>query len=795
MNAPTLFDRSGADLQPREQTSEFNVGEWMHVLRRRWLLLALACAIGLAAASVHYAMTPKLYVSTAVLQIERRSLTPLVGSQTPWLEDWWNMEYYPTQYKLLESRGLAERVVRNLRLTEDPFFNPGGKPLANIAATEVIEAGEAAAPTAGADLAALGGLADRLRNGLTVEPIRTTQLVTLTYRSTNPEFAARAVNGFADAFIDWGIENRSTTAGNASHFLSSQIDTLKKEIQDKETQLQDVSRTSSIVELDSGSNVTMQRLEALNKSYSDALRNRIEREARYRELLSAPMEAIAESQSDGLVTELKRKQLDLERDYEIGLKTYKKDFPKMLELQTGIEKGRQHLAGVVEEMVDKARKAAYAEFQTALRQERALEQEMRGLKTEVLDESSASAEYRNLSLEADTRRNLLDEVLKAQSETEVTARLQGTRESNVRIVDRALTPGGPASPNLKQDLSSGLLVGLLIGLGIVLLLEYLDRSVKSAEQVERLLGLPALAVIPDISDTGSSYGGYRAYGGYGGYGSSGSRSAGAAGSGAKDSGAKDSEGKGSRRWLDKARKPDSPGRIELVPHEGPRLAVSEAYRSLRTALLLSTAHELRVVAVTSAVASEGKSATATNLAVVMAQLGRRVLLVDADLRKPRLHEVMQVSNRAGLVSFLTGGADFESVVRGTTVQNLSVIPSGPIPPNPSELLASDRMRDLVKLARSRFDFVVIDTPPILPVTDAALVGTLVDGVTLCLRAGKVTRDEARSCLDRLNLSGIKVLGVVLNRHKASQGGYSGRRYQMYETYGSAASEPKADSAA
>lgn len=773
MSAPTLFDRTESELQPREQHTELNIGEWLHVLRRRWMLLAAACVIGLGAAAVHYAMTPSLYVATAVLQIERRSLTPLVGSQTPWLEDWWNMEYYPTQYKLLESRGLAERVVRNLSLNQDPFFNPGGKPLAIQS-----QAGQPPTPEAvEADLTVLGGLANQLRGGLTVEPVRNTQLVNLTYRSTNPEFAAKAVNGFADAFIDWGIENRSTTAGNASSFLSSQIDTLKKEIQDKESQLQHVSRTSNIVELDSGSNVTMQRLEALNKSYSDALRNRIEREARYRELMTAPKEAIAESQSDGLVTDLKRKQLEMERDYEIGLKTYKKDFPKMVELQAAIEKGRQHLAGVVEDMVDKARKTAYAEFQTALREEKALEQEMRGLKSEVLDESSASVEYRNLSLESQTRRNLLDEVLKAQSETEVTARLQGTRESNVRIVDRALVPGGPASPNLKQDLSSGLLVGLLAGLGLVLLLEYLDRTVKTAEQIERLLGLPALAVIPDITDNGSSYGGYRALYGYGG--------GKAAGEG---------KGKGSRRWLEK-KKTDAPGRIELVPHEGPRLAVSEAYRSLRTALLLSSAHELKIVAVTSAVASEGKSATATNLAVVMAQLGRRVLIVDADLRKPRLHEVLQVSNRAGLVSYLTGGADFEGVVRSTAVQNLWVIPSGPIPPNPSELLASDRMEELVRLVRSRFDFVVIDTPPILPVTDAALVGTRVDGVTLCLRAGKVTRDEARSCLDRLKLSGIKVLGVVLNRHTTAQGGYSGRRYQMYETYGSAAGEPKAGSAA
>jgi polysaccharide biosynthesis transport protein len=778
LSAPNLFDRSGPDheLPPRENTSEINLSEWLQVVRRRWILLAATCVLGVSLASIHYAMTPKMYQATTILQIERRALTPLVGSQTPWLEDWWNMEYYPTQYKLLESRGLAERVVRNLRLSEDPFFNPGGRPLASLASFTPGDPVSPDSPTAEADLAVVGQLANRLRGGLSVEPVRSTQLVNLTYRSTNPEFAARAVNGFAEAFIDWGIENRSTTAGNASSFLTSQIETLKKEIQGKESQLQAISRTSDIVELDSGSNVTMQRLEALNKNYSEALRERIEREARYRELMSSPKEAIAESLSDGLYTEMRRKQLDMERDYEIGLKTYKKDFPKMVEMQAAIEKGRQHLAAVVEEQVEKARQSAGAEYQTALRQERALESEMRGLKSEALDESSATADYRNLSVEVETRRNLLDEVLKAQSETEVTARLQGTKESNVRFVDRALAPGGPSSPNLKQDLSSGLLFGLVLGVGIVLLLEYLDRTVKTAEQVERLLGLPTLAIIPDINDTGSGYGGYRGYGGYG-YGIS----------------TAVAKARGGRRWLEK-KKGEMPSRIELVPHENPRLAVSEAYRSLRTALLLSSARELKVVAVTSAVASEGKSATASNLAVVMAQLGRRVLIVDADLRKPRLHEVFQVSNRAGLVSYLTGGADFEGIVSRTSVPQLYVTPSGPIPPNPSELLASDRMAELVKAARGRFDFVVIDTPPLLPVTDATLVGDLVDGVTICLRAGKVTREEARTCLDRLKMAGVKVLGVVLNRHLLNQGGYAGRRYQMYEAYG-ADVEPKAGSAA
>jgi succinoglycan biosynthesis transport protein ExoP len=226
-----------------------------------------------------------------------------------------------------------------------------------------------------------------------------------------------------------------------------------------------------------------------------------------------------------------------------------------------------------------------------------------------------------------------------------------------------------------------------------------------------------------------------------------------------------------------------------VPHERPRTLFSESYRSLRTALLLSSARELKAIAVTSAVAGEGKTATASNLAVVLAQLGRQVLIVDCDLRKPRLHEVFRVSNRSGLVNQLTATGDPDTVFLPTEVPNLWVTPSGPIPPNPSELLASDRMREWLRAVRARFDFVVLDTPPALAVTDATIVGLLADGVVLTLRSGKVTREEARLCRDRLRQAGIKILGAVLNRYRSLQTGL-GKRYRYYESYGAEESEPK-----
>ena len=537
-----------------------------------------------------------------------------------------------------------------------------------------------------------------------------------------------------------------------------------------------------MVPLESNSSVTLQRLEGLNNNFIDAKKLRIEKEAAYRELMLTPKETIADSLATGVVGGLRSDQLKLEREYETKLKTYKPDWPEMVTLKAEIEKGQEHLNGVITEMVEKARGGAYAAYQTALRQEQALLSELERMKTEAIDQNSSSVEFTNLKVEVETRRDLLDELLRKQSETEVAVRLQDTRESNVRIIDQALVPGGPSAPSLRKDLSYGLLLGLLLGIGCALLIEFLDRTVKSAEEIERRLGLPPLAIIQDIVEAGKLYGAGYGYG-YG-------------GDPAQDRSGpvKRAARMTARLERKKASSPDQAAQIELVPHERPRTLISEAYRSLRTALLLSSAREIKLIAVTSAMAGEGKTATAANLAVVLAQLGRQVLIVDCDLRKPRLHQVFRVSNRFGLVNQLTSAVDPEAVFLPTEVPNLWVTPSGPIPPNPSELLASDRMREWLKTARARFDYVVVDTPPALAVTDATLVGMLVDGMVMTIRSGKVTRDEARTCRDKLRQAGIKILGAVLNRHRPLQAGL-GKRYSYYESYGAEQSESKAGSAA
>ena len=727
------------------------------MVRRRWRLAAAFCIVCGIGGLVHYFVTPRIYKATSTIQIDRRTLSLGASADTPWVENWYNLEFYPTQYNLLQSRGLAERVVTELRLYEDPVFNPGW---ASWSGTR------RAGGTPDLDAAQLGGLGMRLLGGLQIDPLKNTQLVAINYRSSSPELAARIANGVADSFIDWGIEDRSTSAGKASTFLGKQIESIKQEIADKEQTLQGYGRRSDIVAIDPSTNPTLQRLEALNRDYIAAVSARIEKEAAYNQAVNAPPETIADTISGGLVSTQRHDLLAMEQDYNAKRSTYKPDMPLMLDLKAKIADAEKRLQVLVAETVQQARRNARSEWETAKAQENALRAELNRAREETNNMGSAAVQYNNLNMEVETRRQLLDELLKRQSETEVTARLQATRETNVRVVDRALVPGGPVAPSMRRDVGMAVGLGLFLGIACIFLLEYLDRSLKTAEEAERVLGLPVLAVIPDVLERPGRYG----YGSSYGY------------------GRKRKRGAPSRRGAPKAKEKQSPEglkEIELLPQTKPRHSISEAYRSLRTALLLSSAHQLRVVALTSAHSGEGKTATAANLAVVMAQLGRQVLLIDADLRKPRMHRVFNLSNREGLVHCLTGGEPLEQLIQPTGVNGLFLLPSGTIPPNPSELLASDRMRELLEVAQRRFDLVIVDTPPLLAVTDAAVLGSMVDGVVLCLHAGRVQRGEAVASSDRLRVSGARVLGTVLNRYVAGKGGDDKHYYYYYQyhTYG------------
>jgi succinoglycan biosynthesis transport protein ExoP len=720
-SAPSLDQQLDQD-QPGLNLAHY----WAIVVNRR-RLIALGVLVCLAAAVLISVLSKPRYRATVLLKVESEQGSALdLGEQYRAYDP----DFLPTQRDLMTSREMAERVVKRLRLLDNPQFLPRK--------SGFFRRNESSAPSL--ELAAIA-----VQKSVQTVPRRGTSLVELSVVQPDPKLAADIANGLAQAYIDWNIESKYVVVGQASRFLNTQIEQLKSELQTKEKELQAYGRQKEIVTTDPNSNITMQKLESFNRDYAAAVADRVAKEARFYELQNARPETIADNLSSGLVSQLRGEQARLEREYAEKLNLYKPNWPAMQEARAQIEKNRQTLNTVIQETVAKARDNARTEYQTALRREQTLKGVVQGQTSEAMTLNSNAVEYNNLKTEVETKRALLDTLLKRHAETEVTSRLRGERMSNVQVVDPALVPRFRFRPSYRINLVVGMVLGLFLGLGLAFALEYLDRSLRTPEQVERTLNLPMLGLIPAVTASSANV-----YGG--------------------------NTGKRRQRKIKDAAAP-APS-IDLLPHHHPRSAIAESYRTFRTSLLLSRAGGLRSIVVTSVASSEGKTITSANLAVVLAQLNKRVLLIDADLHRPRVHEVFGISNRVGLVSLLAENADPESVAVPSAVPGLFVIPSGPNSPNPSGLLASETMKRFLERSATEFDYIVIDSPPVGPVADAMIIGNHADGVVLCVRGGVTPRERVVQVRDRLLRSNVRILGVVLNNVDQSSSSY----YAYYGGY-------------
>jgi capsular exopolysaccharide synthesis family protein len=696
-----MDDSGTAAPEPRPEASEMHLREHLALLLRRKKLVIFLTVAGLAGALAITLLTTPEYRAITVLHVEREQPSPMeIGTPAERTLPSTDPDFVATQTRLMRSREVAERAVRSLKLGGRQVGPDTGPSSADSAVTR----------------AAL-----ELQFKTDVNPIRGTTLVELAYSDPDAKRAAAVANALADSYIDWGLESKFRLVGQTSQFLAGQIDQAKDELDAKEKQLLAYGRQKDIVSTDPQANVTLQKLEQLNRDYATAVSDRVAKEARYRSLESGSADSIADSTSGGLVSQLKAEQARLEREYAEKLNLFKPEWPAMQQLKAQIEKGRQHLDGVIRENADKARQTAKADYETEVRREANLRSVLQSQKSEAMALNTSAVEYNNIRVEVETKRALLDQLLKKQAETEVLSRLRGERVSNIRVVDSALVPAKPWRPSYPRNLLLGLLGGLSAGVGLAFFLSYMDRSLRSAEDVEKWTGLPPLGLVPSLSAV-------RAAGGY------------------------------PRRY----RKDAEGASIELGPHDRPHSAVAESYRALRAALLLSRAGGIKSMVITSAVPEEGKTATCVNLAIVLAQLRRRVLLVDADLHKPRLHEVLHVSNRIGLVSVLAEEMDTAKAIAPTSVPNLFLLPAGPASPNPSGLLSSEGMSTLLQAAAMNFDYIVIDSPPVFPVADALVLGAQTDGVVLCVKGGSTPRELVTRVRDKLARANVRILGVVLN---------------------------------
>jgi capsular exopolysaccharide synthesis family protein len=488
-----------------------------------------------------------------------------------------------------------------------------------------------------------------------------------------------------------------------------------------------------------------------------------------------------------LIQRLREDYNKLNREYLKMQDRFKEDYPELQRLKTELESAR----GSLEAEAQNLQKGAYSDWQASLRREWSLTAAFNAQKQEAIQLNSNAISYNQLKIELENKKSLLENLMRRQSETGVSARLKGLRTSNVRIVDRAEVPLYPTSPKRKRNIALALVFGLFGGVGLAFLFERLDDSIKTFEDVTKSTGLPSLGIIPafggDVAEMRSRDGSRPEKWRFWKHGREKVDEA----PRASEEGMKPEATIETAQDENAANGEETPGvnsgngvsSIDLISFLSPKSNVAESYRSLRTAFLLSSAEPRpQCIAVSSPMPREGKTATLANLAVTLAQAGKQVLVVDADLRKPRLHRVFNVRNLNGLTNYLTGKMEMAKLIKVTEVPNLLLINSGPVPPNPVELLGSEKMTSLIGLLRKTFDYVLFDTPPILAVTEALDLGSRLDGVILVVWGERTSREALKRAYEKLDMVKVRTLGVVLNNVVVRKHDYN-YRHGYYGEYG------------
>lgn len=687
---------------------------WTVIVRRRWVVYLTTVVIATCATIAAFMQRP-VYRATAQLQIEQNTPKFLPFQDVASAVNAPGYDFYQTQYQIIQSRNIARRVIEALDLAHTPQF-----------------VGEAAAGTSKDDRAAAGSaegdawVVDLFLGSLSVTPIRYSRLVSVSFDSPSADLAARVANAVTDAYITFTLDTGYSTSESASNSMVQQIKDLQDDIAGSMRALQEYARDHHLFFLNDQQNSAEQDLAALRAEYGRVQMERIAKEANYRALKEADPASIREVGTNAVIADLRSVASNLEKDYAERSDKFKPDWPAMIEFRSRLEAARKQLASEIQRIAGRVIATAEIEYRGIVQREAGLKSALDRMTTQIQGMNLSAITYYSMKTDLESKKKNLEAILEREGQTGISAKLSDKAMSNIRVVDRAEAPRVPFKPRRKLSMLFGLACGLALGIALAFFLDYMDNSLKTPEDVERYLHLPTLAVVPGLTHLlpGRYYGGRRAV-------------------------------------------PEGPAPpIETVTHSAPKSQLAEAYRELRTSLLFSSADAPPTrILITSCQSGEGKTVTSINLAVSLAQLGRRVLLVDADLRKPRLHKVLGVPGGRGLSNVLTGNADVGDLIEPTSIPGLWLLPSGPIPPNPSELLESDRIKGICRLAVPPvgFDHIVFDSPPVLYCADPAILSTRVDAVILIIQGGKISRDIAVRGRDKLLQGRARLIGAVINK--------------------------------
>ncbi|MBZ5527508.1 MAG: polysaccharide biosynthesis tyrosine autokinase [Acidobacteriia bacterium] len=700
--------------------------DYLLILRKHlWMILSFMLAVTTIVSIYTFRMRP-VYIATARIQIDpdNQNILPFRPSDaSSYIMD--QESYIETESKILTSETLALQTIRSAGLAGNSEFSPGGR------VSDAVATGSLANQSRPPELSAFLG-------SLTVKRVPNSLLLDISFESTDPRLAARTLNSHLDNFIEHNFRSRYEATTQASTWLADQLNELKIKVEKSEEARLGYERENSIWTLDDKQSITTQRLADINKDLTEAQSDRMRKEALFQMASSGNFAVIPEAQTNLVLQDLLHNRATAEAEYSAALNQYGPNFPRVQRLSAQLKEIEKLIDREGKNVVDRVENA----YRTARQRELLLSKSLDAQKAEANQMAQRLVQYNILKREAEANKQLYDGLLTKLKEAGISA---GLRSSNIRVVDPAMIPSFPARPAKSRNILMAILVGLVGGIGLALLREYLDNTVKTPEDVEHLVRLPSLAVVPAFEGTSAN-------------------------------------GRGMRFLKDSAKSNGHKPHIELVSHHLPKSLTSEAFRALRTALLLSQAeHPPQVLLVTSALPREGKTTAAANLAVTLAQLGDKTVLVDADLRKPGVGRVLDLldGKYAGLSSFLAGVSSLDLVcVQHPEVENLTAIPTGPLPPNPADLLCSPRMALAIAELRKKYKFIVIDTPPVMAVTDAVILSVLVDGVVLVARSGETPKEALSRTHELLTNVKSRILGVVLNAVDSSAPDY----YYSYRYY-------------
>src|SRR5437667_4946739 len=710
---------------------------WQVVSRRRWTILCVFLGTLLAATIYTFTVRP-VYTGTVSLRIEKEPPRVLKFDEVVKEADN-QQDYYQTQYKILLSRSLANRVIGLLQLDQHEEFVDDqdgwlarGESWLKEQLVRWIPVPPPAAPEATDDLMVASPLTDTFLKLVIVDPVRNARLVNVSFDSHYPDLAARTANTLADAFIAQQMDRMVEATRYATQFTAKQLEESRVKLGEAETHLSNYLNEKGILfvtdRFGQQQDIITQQLTIMSEAF---LRARADRTAKESLLTQASVQdaftlpAVLQSP---LIIQLKTDGAALEGEYRRFGQTFKPDYPRMMALKEKIEENKRQLRTEI----DRTLASLKSDYESAVRTEKALEVSLTKQSTAARGLAENMAEYNLLRREVDTNRDLYASLLGRLRETQISAALL---TSNISVVDPAEIPAGPSRPRKGLNLLIACVAGLAGGIGLAFLFEYLDTNIKDTKEVESVLRVPALGVVP-------------------------SRAA--------------FERMLARRKALEAG-PGASTPFALVYHSELPSVFAEAFRNLRTSILYSTPERPpKTLMMTSLQPEDGKTSLVTNLAITLSQLGGSpVLLVDADMRRPMVHRVLNLEQTPGLSTYLTGQADLEQVIVPSGIPNLFVIPAGRIPVNPAELLASSRLREMIEALGQPFAYLLLDTGPIFGVSDATILAGQVEGVVLVLRHGRASRDAAQRAIRNLASVRARLLGVILNDVDVRGNGYYG----------------------